>query len=91
MNLSTMKASRFAAPFSSRISHWEKVLATISEVVDLQLGVQRQWMYLESIFLSSEDIRKQLPAETALFDQVLYLATFTTCNMRVTVAVVMLG
>ncbi len=70
MNLSTMKASRFAQPFSSRIGHWEKVLATISEVIDTQLGVQRQWMYLESIFLSSEDIRKQLPSETALFDQV---------------------
>ncbi len=70
MNLSTMKASRFAAPFSARINHWEKALATISEVLDLQLGVQRQWMYLESIFMSSEDIRKQLVAETKMFDQV---------------------
>ena len=70
VNLSTMKASRFAQPFSSRIAHWEKVLATISEVIDTQLGVQRQWMYLESIFLSSDDIRKQLPTETAVFDQV---------------------
>ena len=34
------------------------------------LAVQRQWMYLESIFMSSEDIRKQLPQEAVLFDQV---------------------
>ena len=29
-----------------------------------------QWMYLESIFVGSEDIRKQLPSESALFDDV---------------------
>jgi len=28
---------------------WEKTLALISAIIDLQLGVQRQWMYLESI------------------------------------------
>ena len=31
------------------------------------LQVQRQWMYLENIFLG-EDIRKQLPKESAEFD-----------------------
>ena len=31
------------------------------------LTVQRQWMYLENIFLG-EDIRKQLPRESAEFD-----------------------
>jgi len=34
------------------------------------MGVQRKWMYLESIFVGSEDIRKQLPAESAMFDDV---------------------
>ena len=42
----------------------------MSEVVEMLLTVQRQWMYLESIFMSSEDIRKQLPEEAVLFDQV---------------------
>jgi dynein heavy chain, axonemal len=34
------------------------------------LTVQRKWMYLESIFMASEDICKQLPAESALFMEV---------------------
>jgi len=33
------------------------------------LTVQRQWMYLENIFLG-EDIRRQLPRESAEFDEV---------------------
>ena len=36
----------------------------------MQMGVQRKWMYLESIFIGSEDIRKQLPKESAMFDEV---------------------
>ena len=32
--------------------------------------VQRSWMYLENIFIGSEDIRKQLPAESLSFEQV---------------------
>ncbi len=34
------------------------------------LQVQKNWLYLENIFLGSEDIRKQLPTETAMFDSV---------------------
>ncbi len=34
------------------------------------LQVQRNWMYLENIFIGSEDIRKQLPQESLMFDQV---------------------
>jgi dynein heavy chain len=69
VNVSSMKASPFAAAFPGELDKWEKALSTISEVVDLVLGVQRQWMYLENIFLG-EDIRKQLPAETTKFDEI---------------------
>jgi dynein heavy chain, axonemal len=70
VQLSTMKSSKFYAAFEGPITFWERTLARISEIMDLLLLVQRQWMYLESIFMSSEDIRKQLPSESALFDQV---------------------
>ena len=70
VQLSTMKASRFYLSFEEGIQFWEKTLSHIMEVMELSLSVQRQWMYLESIFMSSEDIRKQLPGETKLFDQV---------------------
>ena len=68
--LSTMKASRFFVTFEKPITHWEKTLSNMSEIIELALSVQRQWMYLESIFMASEDIRKQLPAESVLFDNV---------------------
>lgn len=32
--------------------------------------VQRNWMYLENIFIGSEDIRKQLPQESLMFEGV---------------------
>ncbi|XP_048653960.1 dynein axonemal heavy chain 2 isoform X2 [Marmota marmota marmota] len=67
--LSTMKASRFVKSFEKDVDHWERCLSLILEVIEMVLTVQRQWMYLENIFLG-EDIRKQLPNESALFDQV---------------------
>eukprot|EP00074_Homo_sapiens_P109813 XP_024306374.1 dynein heavy chain 2, axonemal isoform X3 [Homo sapiens] len=67
--LSTMKASRFVKAFEKDVDHWERCLSLILEVIEMILTVQRQWMYLENIFLG-EDIRKQLPNESTLFDQV---------------------
>ena len=60
-----MKASRFAAAFLEELDKWEKALSHISETVEMMMGVQRKWMYLESIFVGSEDIRKQLPSRVA--------------------------
>ena len=68
--LLTMKASRFYKSFKDGIDRWEHNLSHVSEVVELGLVVQQQWMYLESIFAASEDIRKQLPDESRLFFKV---------------------
>ena len=46
----------------------EHILSHNSEVNEVLLTVQRQWMYLESIFMASEDIRKQLPTEAIIFE-----------------------
>jgi hypothetical protein len=34
------------------------------------MAVQRKWMYLESIFIGSDDIRLQLPQEATRFDNI---------------------
>ncbi|XP_066267393.1 dynein axonemal heavy chain 2-like isoform X1 [Branchiostoma lanceolatum] len=69
VTLSTMKASRYIKPFEAQVDKWERTLSHILEVIEMILTVQRQWMYLENIFLG-EDIRKQLPRESAEFDDV---------------------
>ncbi|XP_039605580.1 dynein heavy chain 2, axonemal [Polypterus senegalus] len=69
VTLSTMKASRFVKAFEQEVDHWERCLSLILEVTEMILIVQKQWMYLENIFLG-EDIRKQLPQESAEFDSV---------------------
>nr|KAG5688710.1 hypothetical protein BaRGS_029536 [Batillaria attramentaria] len=69
VQLSTMKASRFVKAFEQEVDQWERTLSLILEVTEMLLTVQRQWMYLENIFLG-EDIRKQLPRESAEFDGV---------------------
>ena len=58
--ISTMKASRFSLAFADRLNYWEKALSMISECVELIMGVQRQWMYLENIFAGSGPPRPPL-------------------------------
>lgn len=39
-------------------------------VITVWFEVQRTWTHLESIFMSSEDIRKQLPVDSDRFDKI---------------------
>ena len=52
-----------------QVEAWEKRLAVLSETLDEWVTVQRNWMYLETIFCA-EDIQKQLPEEAAKFQAV---------------------
>ncbi|KAK4469213.1 hypothetical protein MN116_006788 [Schistosoma mekongi] len=69
VQLSTMKTSRFVKPFEHLVDNWERILSLITETIEALLTVQRQYMYMETIFLG-EDIRKQLPKESASFDMI---------------------
>ena len=70
VTLSTMKASKFFKAFENHVDIWEQNLSMIVEVIESLLLVQKQWMYLENIFVGTEDIRKQLPKESGIFDQI---------------------
>ena len=50
------------------IVYWEKTLSAVSETIEVMQQVQKAWMYLENIFVGSEDIRRQLPSESSMFD-----------------------
>ena len=68
LNLQTMSGSRFVGRYAQKVRTWEKTLNLVVETLEVWYNVQRKWMYLESIFIGSEDIRMQLPEEAKKFD-----------------------
>ena len=67
VTLSALKASKFYLVFERTIVSWEKTLSLVDDTIELVLKVQLAWMYLENIFIGSEDIAHQLPHETQTF------------------------
>jgi len=70
LNLQTMSGSRFVGRYAGKVREWEKMLNLVVECLEVWFNVQRKWMYLESIFIGSEDIRMQLPEEAKKFDKI---------------------
>lgn len=70
LNLQSMMASPFVPPFLEEVQNWEQKISLIGECIEIWMLVQRKWMYLESIFVGSDDIRQQLPKEAKRFDQI---------------------
>ncbi|ESU37863.1 Dynein heavy chain [Giardia duodenalis] len=65
----TMGFSPFKKYFEEQIASWERKLSLVSEIIEVWLQVQQQWLYLEPVF-SSPDISRQLPAESKNFRSV---------------------
>ena len=65
-----MLTSKFIAYFLDEVSSWQKKLSTADMVITIWMEVQRTWSHLESIFIGSEDIRKQLPEDSDRFDKI---------------------
>lgn len=68
--LQNLITSKFIAHFLEKVSSWQKKLMIADQVITVWFEVQRTWMHLESIFMSSEDIRKQLPVDSDRFDRI---------------------
>ena len=69
--LSSLKVSPHHVPFKAQIHEWEHCLSTMSEALEAVSHVQKLWIYLESIFVSSDDsVVRQLPGEAATFEKV---------------------
>ena len=69
LNLQTMAGmGKFVDYFRDRVEEWQRTLGTVETVLKLWTSVQRTWMSLESIFLTSKDIRSQLPDDTKRFE-----------------------
>jgi dynein heavy chain, axonemal len=62
-------ASRFVAGVRPQIEDWERKLHLLTLVLEEWIVVQNSWMYLAYIF-AGEDMKRQLPTETAMFKNV---------------------
>ncbi|XP_043471037.1 dynein beta chain, ciliary [Leptopilina heterotoma] len=67
VQLQNLITSKFIAHFLEEVSTWQKKLSIADQVTTVWFEVQRTWMHLESIFMSSEDIRNQLPVDAERF------------------------
>ncbi|XP_066247509.1 dynein beta chain, ciliary [Euwallacea similis] len=68
VQLQNLITSKFIAHFLEEVSNWQTKLGLADQVITVWFEVQRTWMHLESIFMSSEDIRNQLPEDSCRFD-----------------------
>lgn len=67
VQLQNLMTSKFVAFFLEEVSSWQQKLSIADQVINSWFEVQRTWMHLESIFMSSDDIRKQLPEDSERF------------------------
>eukprot|EP00756_Hemistasia_phaeocysticola_P021738 Hpha_TRINITY_DN15791_c11_g1::TRINITY_DN15791_c11_g1_i1::g.41603::m.41603/K10408/DNAH; dynein heavy chain, axonemal len=65
--LQSLAQNRFVDVYVGQVQHWQRTLTTVESVLTLFTEVQRTWRHLQSIFVSSDDIRTQLPKESQLF------------------------
>lgn len=68
--LQNLITSKYIAHFLEEVSCWQNKLMVADQVITVWFEVQRTWTHLESIFMSSEDIRKQLPVDSDRFDNI---------------------
>lgn len=68
VQLQNLMTSKYLAHFLKEVSSWQRKLSTADSVISIWFEVQRTWSHLESIFIGSEDIRKQLPDDSKRFD-----------------------
>ena len=70
VQIQNMMTSKYISYFVDEISAWQKRLSVVDTVISLWFDVQRTWSHLESIFIGSDDIRKQLPVDSKRFDDI---------------------
>eukprot|EP00756_Hemistasia_phaeocysticola_P037796 Hpha_TRINITY_DN16720_c2_g6::TRINITY_DN16720_c2_g6_i1::g.79659::m.79659/K10413/DYNC1H; dynein heavy chain 1, cytosolic len=73
-SLQSMRMSPYFKQFEAEGTSWEDKLCKIQALFGMPDGVwfdvQRRWVYLEGIFFGNQDIKRQLPNESALFEGV---------------------
>lgn len=69
-NINMILGSRFVKPLRTEAEQWKKWIMTLSDMVDEWIMCQKNWMYLENIYIKAADIRKAMMEETKKFEAV---------------------
>ena len=67
LQIQNMMGSRYLATFEEKVVHWQKTLAGVADTVTIMNEIQRTWSYLETLFIGSEEVKKELPEDTLRF------------------------
>ncbi|KAK2958479.1 putative Dynein axonemal heavy chain 10 [Blattamonas nauphoetae] len=70
MKPASMKGSRYVAYFVQDLNKWEKLLTAMQATTEKQMLAQ-EWLYLESIFGVSEDMRRRMAKEAREFNNII--------------------
>jgi dynein heavy chain len=62
-----MLLSRFVGHFEQTVLHWYERLTRMSKVLRLIHEILEVWMYLAPLFLGSQEVQKELPADCKVF------------------------
>lgn len=69
-HIQTMSRNRFKAHFEKEIDQWKNDLNAINDVHVALSETQKTWTFLESLFIGSDEIKKELPQDTERFIQI---------------------
>jgi len=70
VQIQNMMASKYVAVFEKEVVEWQGKLSKVSDVNGIMSEIQRTWAYLETLFIGSEEVKKELPEDTVRFAQV---------------------
>jgi len=65
-----MMASKYLATFEELVTGWQKKLSSVSDVLGQMSETQRKWAYLETLFIGSDEVKKELPEDAKRFANV---------------------
>lgn len=65
-----MMANRYMNTFRDQILGWNTKLMNTADVNQIMSEIQRTWAYLESLFIHSEEVKKELPDATERFARI---------------------
>ncbi|KPI38240.1 Dynein heavy chain, cytoplasmic [Cyphellophora attinorum] len=81
-SLQAMRHSPYYKEFEEEASSWEDKLNRVHVLFDVWIDVQRQWVYLEGVFIGNQEIQHLLPTESSRFSNI--NTEFTTIMKKVT-------